>query len=561
MTDLFPGLLGYTLFLLGIFLIAPLLPWKMPFVRGVAAGLAVFFNIRYLLWRVFETLPQAGLSPAYIWGGAVLTAELIAVVQISLHTILFIRLSDRSPEADDHEMDLLARVSLPTIDVFIPTVNEGWDILERSIEAAMNLSWDREKLKVWVLDDGDRHWLAERCATDGVGYIRRDGNKGYKAGNINNGLARTYGEFILSLDADFVVYKNYLERTVGFMSDPKIGLVQTPGNLTNPDPIQYNLLGEAAWPEEQRVFTDIVQPARDVWDNAFCYGGSFLVRRSALEVIGGIPEDSITEDLYSSYLLRAHGYTVRYLNESLSEGLAAESLASFIRQRCRWALGTLQCLYLKGGPLRARGLSLMDRIFFLDPVFFYLSYFWPFLILTAPAVYWWTGIPPLNAEVGHLLTMMVPRMAINMIVLYWLTGRRVVPIVSELGRIVGIFYLVPAVVRGLLDPFGHSFRVTLKGETRDEYVIQWAAMRGFLILLGITISGMLLNLSPYGIRWLIWDTNTPQVLAFTIFDFWLIFLAMLICVERPSDSTRFYRAATIGNFPRALWALTRRIFG
>jgi hypothetical protein len=147
--------------------------------------------------------------------------------------------------------------------------------------------------------------------------------------------------------------------------------VQTPGNLTNPDPIQYNLLGEAAWPEEQRVFTDIVQPARDVWDNAFCYGGTFLVRRSALDEIGGIPEDSITEDLYSSYLLKAKGYKVRYVNEMLSEGLAAESLGSFIRQRCRWALGTLQCLYLDGGPLRARGLSFMDRMFFLDPVFFY----------------------------------------------------------------------------------------------------------------------------------------------------------------------------------------------
>jgi cellulose synthase (UDP-forming) len=560
MIDLFPGLLGFSLFIAAVLLIAPLLPWKMPVVRGIAAVVVAFFNIRYILWRFFETLPPVGLTPAFLWDATVFTAELIAVVQITLHTILFIRLADRKQEADQYAAEQAADPIQPSVDVFIPTVNEDWDILERPIIAAMNLRW--ENFQVWILDDGDRPWLAEKCRQMGVGHIRRDDRKGFKAGNINNGLARTSADFILSIDADFIVYPNFLERTVGFMRDPKIGLVQTPGNLTNPDPIQYNLLGEAAWPEEQRVFTDIVQPARDVWDNAFCYGGTFLVRRSALDVIGGIPEESITEDLYSSYLLRAKGYTVRYVNEMLSEGLAAESLGSFIRQRCRWALGTLQCLYLGGGPLRARGLSLLDRLFFLDPVFFYLSYFWPFLILTAPAIYWWTGIPPFNAEVGHLITMMMPRMAVNMIVLYWLTGRRVVPIVSELGRVVGIFYFVPAVIRGLLDPFGHSFRVTLKGETRDEYQVQWPAMRGFIILLGITLLGMLLNLTPYGFRWLIWDTNTPQVVAFTIFDFWLIFLAMLICIERPSDdTTRLYRAATQGDFGRAMWALTRRILG
>jgi cellulose synthase (UDP-forming) len=558
--DLFPGVLGFLIFLLAILIIAPILPWKMPLMRGIGAFAVVYFNVRYISWRFFETLPPPGFTPAFLWAGCVFTAEFIAVLQISIHTILFIKLSDRTAEADTYEGQVMAEQAFPSVDVFIPTVNEGWEILERSITAAKNLRWP--DFKVWVLDDGDRPWLAMRCEELSVGYLRRDDRRGYKAGNINSGLAQTSGSLILSIDADFIVYPNFLERTAGFMRDPKIGLVQTPGNLTNADPVQYNLLGENAWPEEQRVFTDIVQPARDTWDNAFCYGGSFLVRRSALDEIGGIPEESITEDLYSSYLLRAKGYTVRYLNETLSEGLAAESLASFIRQRCRWALGSLQCMYLPGGPFRAKGLSLLDRLFFLDPIVFYLSYFWPFLILTAPGVYWWTGIPPFNAEVGHLITMIVPRMAMSMIVMYWVTGRRVVPVVSELGRVVGIFYFVPAIVRGLLDPFGHKFRVTLKGEVRDTYVVQWAAMRGFITLTVLTVSGMLINLTPYGVRWLLWDTNTPQVFAFSIFDFWLIFLAMLICVERPSDaSTRLERASTEGHFLRAIYALAKRVLG
>ena len=560
MFALFPGLLGFVLFFSALLIVAPVLPWKMPAVRACAAFAVIYFNTKYLIWRCFETLPPAGLTPEFLWAALLLGAELIAIIQVSLHTVLFIKLSDRREEADDLEIELRNAGLYPQVDIFIPTVNEPLEILERSIQAASKINWPNHT--VWILDDGRRPWLEAYCNRLDVRYISRSSSKGFKAGNINNALSQTDGEFILCIDADFVAYPHILYRTVAFMQNERIALVQTPGNLTNPDPVQYNLLGESAWPEEQRVFTDIVQPARDVWDNAFCYGGTFLVRRSALEAIGGIPEESITEDLYSSYLLRAKGYTVRYLNECLSEGLAAESLASFIKQRTRWALGTLQCLYLPGGPLRATGLSLLDRLFFLDPIIFYLSFFWPFLILIAPAVYWWTGIPPFNAAVGHLITMIFPRMLVSMIVMYWLTDRRVVPVVSELGRIVGIFFLIRAILRGIFDPFGHTFEVTLKGETRPQYTILWGVLRGFLILAGLTLAGMGVNLTSHGFRWLLWDANMPQVLAFSIFDLWLIFFACLICVERPSGpETRFVRSATEGKFSAAILALVRRTLG
>jgi cellulose synthase (UDP-forming) len=557
MIDLFPGLPGYLLMLLAMIIAMPALPWQVPLTRVLAASMVLFFNVRYLAWRFNDTLPPTGLTPAYIWAIVVFAAEFLAISQMTLHTFLFTRLSDRREEADRHEHALRQRSSLPSVDVFIPTVNEPLSILERTLEAAIDL--DYPNAKIWVLDDGARDWLRNHCAKIGVGYFRRPNRKGFKSGNINYALSHTHNELILCIDADFVVYPNFLYRTVGFMADPDIALVQTPGNLTNPDPVQYNLLGEQAWPEEQRVFTDIVQPARDTWDNAFCYGGTFLIRRAHLQEIGGMPEDSLTEDLYSSYLLRARGYTVRYLNEVLSEGLAAEGLAQFIKQRCRWALGTLQCLYLKGGPLRSRGLSLLDRLFFLDPIIFYLSFFWPFFILIAPCVYWWTGLAPFNAEVGHTITMLLPRMAVTMVVLYWLTNRRVVPVVSELGRVVGIFYFIPAILRGLFHPFGHSFQVTLKGEVRDRYLVQWPVLRGFAILAVITVCGMLLNLSPYGFQHLLWDANASQVLAFSIFDFWMLFLAALICIERPNREYDGSTATTQGNFPAAAGALLKRI--
>jgi cellulose synthase (UDP-forming) len=558
MLTLFPGIFGYLLSLSAVLLLAPILPWELPAFRALAASTVIYFNFKYLSWRIFETLPTPGWNPAFVWAVLVLVAEFVATAQVSLHTVLFIRQSDRKPEADELEAVLRAKDHLPSVDVFIPTVNEGIKIVGPAIQAALDIDWPN--VRVSVLDDGRRAWLRQYCVEQGVNYVTRLTSKGFKAGNINHGLACTDADFILSVDADFVCYPNILYRTIGFMQNEKIALVQTPGNLTNPDPVQFNLLGERAWPEEQRVFTDIVQPSRDVWDNAFCYGGTFLVRRSALEAIGGIPEESITEDLYSSYLLRAKGYTVRYLNESLSDGLAAESLSSFIKQRTRWALGTMQCLYLEGGPFRASGLSLLDRLFFLDTVVFYLSFFWPLMILLAPTVYWWTGIPPFNAAVGHLLTMLVPRMVVSMLVMYWLTNRRVVPIVSELGRIVSIFHIIPAILTGIFDPFGHKFEVTLKGELRSTFSVQWGAMRGFMIVGAVTVLGMAVNLFSHGFHWLIWDPNMPQVLAFTIFDLWLLFFAAMICIERPSGKDpRAIKGVTSGNVILAVRALARRM--
>ena len=560
MTDLFPGLPGHLLIVIGLLLLLPVLPRRVTGIRLLAASMLLYFNVRYVMWRFNETLPAPAFNGAFIWAAIFFAAEMVAIIELTWHALLCTRLSDRSSEADANERKLRARAQMPSVDVYIPTVNENRELLERSINAARNL--DYPNFKVYVLDDGNRLWLRHYCdELADVIYMARSTRRGYKAGNLNFGLAHTSGDFILAIDADFKVYPNLLWRTVAMMDDPKVGIVQVPGNMTNPDPIQYNLLGEAAWPEEQRVFTDIVQPARDSWNNAFCYGGTFLLRRTAADDIGGIPEDSITEDLYSSYALKSKGYVIRYLHEILNEGLASESVAQFIVQRVRWGLGTMQCIYLKGGPFRIRGLTLIDRLFYLGPVVFYLGFFWSFFVLIAPAIYWWTGIPPFNAGVGHMMRMLFPRMIVTMMMLYWMTDRRVVPIVSDVGRVVGIFYFIPALIRGLFHPFGYPYEVTLKGERRMEYIVQWKVLRGILGLFILTLAGMALNIFTNGFWNLLWDTNMPMIMSLTVYVLWMLYLSALVCVERPSPTggLGMKHAAVEGSFLRAMGALVKRV--
>ena len=76
-----------------------------------------------------------------------------------------------------------------------------------------------------------------------------------------------------------------------------------------------------------------------------------MVRRQALESIGGFVTDSLSEDYFTGIRLSAQGYRLAYIDEKLSAGLAAENIAAHATQRLRWARGTLQAFFIKSNPL------------------------------------------------------------------------------------------------------------------------------------------------------------------------------------------------------------------
>ena len=82
------------------------------------------------------------------------------------------------------------------------------------------------------------------------------------------------GGLVALFDADFIVQRNFLIRTVGFFADPVIGIVQTPHTFYNHDPMQTNLAVRKTLPDDQRFFFEAIMPSRDGWDTAFCCGSN-----------------------------------------------------------------------------------------------------------------------------------------------------------------------------------------------------------------------------------------------------------------------------------------------
>ncbi|MCF3651501.1 glycosyltransferase family 2 protein [Synoicihabitans lomoniglobus] len=559
-TDLYPEVLATVLLFLGLWMISSRVSWSSVPVRMVVVALFVIMNVRYVWWRLQSTMPPFVIGFESLWSWFFIGLELSATLVITWHFIVLISPSRRSPEADVAEAKLRARPEAIGVDILIPTYNEPEEILQRTIDAAVAV--DYPNFRVWVLDDGARDWLKQLCLASGVAYVARTERKGFKAGNLNHALTVTSNPLVSVVDADFALEPNFLWRTAGLLDDPSVGLVQTPQYFKNPDAIQYNLFGEKAWPEAQCMFSDVMQSGRDTWDNAFCYGTGFVVKRACLEEIGGFPEQTITEDLHSTYVLLSHGYKTRFLNERLSAGFATQDIGEFVLQRARWCAGSLQCLFAEGGVLRGKRLSILDRLFFLDPVLYHVGTLWTFCLLISPAIYWWFGVSPFRSDFGHLFVVFAPRMLIGIYGFYWLTDRKTIPLVSELGRIVGIYYLVSAMAKVALNPFRQSFNITSKKLDSQRTQIYWHVMRPHLLLLAITGAGILYRYGWMQGQGFYMQDNVGLMISLTIYVAWLVFFSCLICVQRPTPNGLLdtVGAVSIGSIRATMKTLFTRMF-
>ncbi|MCI3280320.1 glycosyltransferase [Synechococcus sp. PCC 6717] len=501
----------------------------------ISAGLALL-GIRYELWRLFATLNLDDLLNGSI-SVALFLAELLTVtntVAFFFHCIFSI---DRSPEADRLSQAVLRGEYVPWVDVILPTYNEGVDILRRSVIACQAMDYPHKR--IYLLDDTRRPAVRALAAELGCGYRDRPDNRHAKAGNINHALPSLSGELIAVFDADFMPTRNFLTRTVGFFQDAKTALVQTPQHFFNEDPVAVNLGLEGILSNEQNLFFRFIQPSRDYFDSVVCCGTCFVIRRSALDEIGGIPTDSITEDYMTSIKLQALGYRVKYLNEALSAGMSPETISAYINQRLRWGQGTLQMLFLGGNFLTAPNLGILQRLSHALSLIYWLLSIPRVLFLLVPLAFLIFGLAPLRATINEILYFYVPYYLGNIMAFSWLTEGRRSAFWSDVYETIICFPMALTVVRTLIRPSGKTFKVTPKGVVDPHRIhINWPLISPLLIVAVLTILGLIYRSSS------LQDTIVnPDSLAvnmvWSAYNLSLLLICMLVAIDVPQR--RFIR--------------------
>ncbi len=534
-----PDLISLSILVFGVLLLSTTIfrPARVR-VRVFVYGVLFFLAARYLYWRFSATLPELNwrLPSLYAWGFAMLEAASHAGAFITYAILL--RGNAVGAEADTLEAALRRAVSPPAVDVLIPTFNEDLTVLERTLVCAPALDYPRKK--IYVLDDGRRAWLKEYCERHSLEYITRADNAFAKAGNLNHGLAvsreHSNGELVLVLDADFAPRADFLWRTVGFFNDSTVGIVQTPQTFFNPDPVQWGYRATRTMPDEQRLLFNVLQPAKDAWGVATCCGTSSVTRRACLELIGGVPTESVTEDMLLSHRLAERGFRTRYLNESLSIGLAPESLPAYLSQRARWCLGALQIAFLHTGPLGRNGLGWRHRVEYLSTLLYWCASL-PFQLASVivPIVFGITGLSVIDSNFENYLAYFLPFFVGQLVAVRWLTGVAQIPILHDAPNLLIALRTTPLVLKAFVRPFGRRFEVTQKGGDHARGRIHFGVLVP-VVVLGLALLGSLALTRDADVRLLYGGQGQRSMLVNLFWGFHaalILGVGAMLCFERP----------------------------
>jgi cellulose synthase (UDP-forming) len=480
----------------------PRLPgWQERTIR-VVAMVTLLYSTYWVIWRWTATL-----NPDALWFAVPLVlAETYMLLMTGLMVFTVWRLKQRTPPPAPEGR---------SVDVFITCFDEPLEIVRRTALGAREIRYPH---RTWILDDGKRDEIRAMAEEIGVGYIRRDGNEHAKAGNLNHALSVTDGEFILQLDADHVPLPHILDRLLGFFQDPKVAFVQSPQDFYNTDSFTHDVdeKGARIW-EEQRIFFSLIQPGKDYWNAAFFCGSCGVIRRSALEQIGGFSTETITEDMETSLVLHGRGWRSVYYGESLAYGLAPASAGAYHIQRLRWGQGSMQVLR-KFNPLTYPGLTLPQRLCYLASTISYLDGFLKLVLYLAPVVFFLTGVLPIRVADTAFVVRFVPFLLLHFVSFELLFRGTGYLFIAERYNMAKFFTYIMAVsgffARGKL-----RFNVTPKGPGD----VPFKTYAPQLVLLILTAGSVAWATLAYTLGWMTYEVPGWSSLAFWFNFGWAVY--------------------------------------
>jgi cellulose synthase/poly-beta-1,6-N-acetylglucosamine synthase-like glycosyltransferase len=229
------------------------------------------------------------------------------------------------------------------------TCGEPPDVVMRTVRAAASQTYPEQSYQVFVLDDARNDSLRQAIerlsqtllqtnpSSLPLTYLSRKKTKTsthYKSGNIRFGLAKTLkshgnSKYFAVLDADMIPSQVWLARLIPPLeTDPHFSMAGPPQQFHNVP--AGDILGQ-----DTGVFAQILEPLRDRFGCSQCCGSGFVMRREAIEAIGGWPLCNVGEDVVCSFELLGAGWRTKHVNERLQSGVVAGSFHAYVKQRIR----------------------------------------------------------------------------------------------------------------------------------------------------------------------------------------------------------------------------------
>lgn len=230
----------------------------------------------------------------------------------------------------------------PSVDIFISAHNEE-AVIEATLAHLTKLTYP--KLKIYVINDRSKDKTSEimhavaKENPEKIFVLDRDQNA-YpgKSAALNDGFKISSGEVICVLDADARIDDEFLPNIVRYLADQDVAAVQSQKVISNPE---YNFLTKCQFHEY--AMDAYLQMGRDsIRGSVELRGNGQLVKREALEDVGGWNEETITDDLDLSTCLHVKAWDIRFSPHTKVFEEGVPTIGGFIKQRRRWAEGSMR---------------------------------------------------------------------------------------------------------------------------------------------------------------------------------------------------------------------------
>ena len=250
--------------------------------------------------------------------------------------------------------------NLPMVSIHVPAYNEPPEMLIQTLDALARLDYPR--YEVLLIDNNTKDpavWkpVEAHCSTLGerFRFFHVDPLPGFKSGALNYALARTSpdAEIVGVIDSDYIVDANWLRELAPQFARAEIAIAQAPQDYRDARENAFKAMSYA----EYRGFFYIGMVTRNERNAIIQHGTMTLVRRTALEEVGGWSEWCITEDAELGLVIFSHGYEAVYIPKSYGKGLMPDTFQGYKNQRFRWAYGAMQIMRHHIGELLGFGAS------------------------------------------------------------------------------------------------------------------------------------------------------------------------------------------------------------
>jgi exo-beta-1,3-glucanase (GH17 family)/cellulose synthase/poly-beta-1,6-N-acetylglucosamine synthase-like glycosyltransferase len=292
-------------------------------------------------WKGHYFVPGAAFALGL---GMVLLLPLLAIALARIEEIAAIAFG-RQPRRLLDAPPLVPEAFAPKVSIHIPAYCEPPEMLIATLDAVARLEYPNFECVLVINNTPDpAMWrpVEDHCRTlgDRFKFVRIEGLTGFKAGALRLALSHTAkdAEIIGVIDADYVVESNWLKDLVPQFADPQVGLVQAPQDHRDGGrSVMHHVMNA-----EYAGFFDIGMVQRNEVNAIIVHGTMCLIRRTALDSVGGWSSDTIVEDSDLGIAILANGWLAHYTNRRYGYGLLPDTFEAYKRQRQRWAFGGFQ---------------------------------------------------------------------------------------------------------------------------------------------------------------------------------------------------------------------------